>query len=74
MVDVALLTERNAAFCLADSPARKQPVWRTANWGYLRMHEGAATPSPCYGRGALRSWALDPRAASRRKDKVGAHR
>ncbi|HMC51271.1 MAG TPA: DUF72 domain-containing protein [Acidimicrobiales bacterium] len=52
-----LLEEHGAACCLADSPRRETPVWRTANWGYLRMHEGRATPHPCYGRRALATWA-----------------
>jgi uncharacterized protein YecE (DUF72 family) len=30
----ALLGERGAALCLADSPHRTTPVWRTADWGY----------------------------------------
>jgi uncharacterized protein YecE (DUF72 family) len=31
------------------------PLWRTADWGYLRFHEGAARPWPRYGEQALRS-------------------
>jgi uncharacterized protein YecE (DUF72 family) len=53
----ALLSRHNAAFCLADSPRRRTPVWRTADWGYVRFHEGRASPPPCYGRQALHSWA-----------------
>jgi len=52
-----LLERHGAALCLADSIGRRSPHWRTANWGYLRMHEGRASPHPCYGRSALRSWA-----------------
>lgn len=52
-----LLTDRGAAFCLADSPRRRTPVVRTADWGYLRLHEGRARPHPCYGRAALEAWA-----------------
>jgi uncharacterized protein YecE (DUF72 family) len=52
----ALLRHHHAALCLADSPQRRTPVWRTADWGYLRLHEGRASPRPCYGRQALRSW------------------
>ena len=33
------------------------PLWRTADWGYLRFHEGRAKPWPHYGRSALRTWA-----------------
>lgn len=52
-----LLTRRGAAFCLSDTPARRAPVWRTASWGYVRFHEGRASPHPCYGRHALGTWA-----------------
>ncbi|MDQ4133735.1 MAG: DUF72 domain-containing protein [Actinomycetota bacterium] len=52
-----LLRRHGAALCLADSPRRQTPAWRTADWGYLRFHEGRATPRPCYGRGALETWA-----------------
>ena len=53
----AVLAEHNTAFCLADSPRTRAPDWRTASWGYLRMHEGRASPRPCYGRQALQTWA-----------------
>jgi uncharacterized protein YecE (DUF72 family) len=53
----ALLAERGAALCLADSPRRRTPVWRTTDWGYVRFHEGRASPPPCYGRRALGTWA-----------------
>jgi uncharacterized protein YecE (DUF72 family) len=53
----AVLAEHDAAFCWADSPRRRTPEWRTASWGYLRMHGGRASPRPCYGRQALRGWA-----------------
>jgi len=53
-----LLEARNVALCLADRRSRLLgPLWRTADWGYLRMHEGRATPRPSYGRDALASWA-----------------
>ena len=52
-----LLTDRGVAFCLADSPKRRTPVWRTADWAYLRLHEGVARPHPCYGRQAIATWA-----------------
>lgn len=53
-----LLERRGAALCLADRGSRPaSPLWRTASWGYLRLHEGGASPHPCYGRDALRSWA-----------------
>ncbi len=53
----ALLEERRAALCLADRKGPLTPVWRTADWTYLRFHEGRANPRPCYGRTALDSWA-----------------
>ena len=53
----AILEKHRAAFVLADSPRRKQPDWRTADWGFLRFHEGLATPRPCYHEATLRTWA-----------------
>jgi uncharacterized protein YecE (DUF72 family) len=52
-----LLEGNRAALCLADSPRRKTPVRRTAGWGYVRFHEGKASPRPCYGEKALDTWA-----------------
>jgi uncharacterized protein YecE (DUF72 family) len=50
------LTSHNAALCLADRGSRPvSPLWRTADWGYVRFHGGRLFP--CYGRTALRSWA-----------------
>ncbi|MFD8637772.1 DUF72 domain-containing protein [Streptomyces sp. NPDC059533] len=54
----SVLTERGAALCWADRGSRPvTPLWRTADWGYVRFHEGRAHPWPKYGRTALRSWA-----------------
>lgn len=53
----ALLTERGAALCWSDRLGRPQsPLWRTADWGYVRFHQGRARPLPSYGETALRSW------------------
>jgi uncharacterized protein YecE (DUF72 family) len=53
-----LLARHGAALCWADRLGRPaSPLWRTADWGYLRLHEGAARPWPRYGRRALDSWA-----------------
>ena len=53
-----LLASHNAALCWVDRHGRPMaPLWRTADWGYLRFHEGAAQPWPRYGARALRSWA-----------------
>lgn len=54
----SLLEKRGAALCLADRGSRAvTELWRTAAWTYLRFHEGAASPAPCYGRTALATWA-----------------
>jgi uncharacterized protein YecE (DUF72 family) len=53
----AILRRHDAAFVWADRHSRPLvPLWRTASWGYVRLHEGAAA-WPCYGRTALDSWA-----------------
>jgi uncharacterized protein YecE (DUF72 family) len=52
-----VLRAHDAALCLADRPGAHPRLWRTAGWGYVRFHEGRATPHPCYGRTALRTWA-----------------
>ena len=52
-----LLERYGAALCLADRRGRLTPIWRTADWTYLRFHEGRARPRPSYGRTALNSWA-----------------
>ena len=52
-----VLASRNAALCWADRRGRPvTPLWRTADWGYVRFHQGAAAPWPRYGRRALASW------------------
>jgi uncharacterized protein YecE (DUF72 family) len=52
-----VLQRHSAALCWSDRKGRPQtPLWRTADWGYLRLHEGRATPWPRYGRAALDSW------------------
>ncbi|MGP4003826.1 DUF72 domain-containing protein [Streptomyces sp. 8N706] len=53
----AVLERRGAALCWADRYSRPAtPLWRTADWGYLRLHEGRAEPWPHYGRQALATW------------------
>jgi uncharacterized protein YecE (DUF72 family) len=52
-----LLQRHGAALSWADRCGRPTtPLWRTADFGYLRLHEGRAHPRPRYGRGALTSW------------------
>jgi uncharacterized protein YecE (DUF72 family) len=51
----AVLVARAAALCWADRGSRPiTPLWRTADWGYLRLHHGRTGWG--YGRTALRSW------------------
>jgi uncharacterized protein YecE (DUF72 family) len=52
-----LLTSRGAALCWADRDGRPvTPLWPTADFGYLRMHAGRASPPPSYGDRAIDSW------------------
>jgi uncharacterized protein YecE (DUF72 family) len=52
------LGRHRAALCWADRQGHAvAPLWRTADWGYLRLHEGRARPWPSYGRRALQTWA-----------------
>ncbi|MGO8894052.1 MAG: DUF72 domain-containing protein [Streptosporangiaceae bacterium] len=53
-----VLAARNAALCWADRKgATVTPLWRTADWGYLRFHEGDGAPWPRYRESSLQSWA-----------------
>ena len=53
----AVLHAHGATLCLADRGSRPvTPMWRTADWAYVRFHVGKARPRPCYGRRALTSW------------------
>ncbi|GAA1416267.1 DUF72 domain-containing protein [Streptomyces thermospinosisporus] len=52
-----VLQARGAALCWADILSRPAtPLWRTADWGYVRFHQGRAHPWPRYGRQALHTW------------------
>ena len=52
-----VLTKRNVAMCLADRRGPITPIWRTADWAYLRFHEGHASPRSCYDAAELGAWA-----------------
>ncbi|WP_054812672.1 DUF72 domain-containing protein [Nocardia arizonensis] len=53
----AVLDAHGAALCWADAESRPvSPLWRTANWGYLRLHAGCARPRPRYEPRVLREW------------------
>jgi uncharacterized protein YecE (DUF72 family) len=52
----AVLEHHGAALCWVDRRSRPvAPLWRTADWGYLRLHQGAGAGSR-YGEQALRAW------------------
>ncbi|MCZ7414991.1 MULTISPECIES: DUF72 domain-containing protein [unclassified Streptomyces] len=54
----SVLADHGCALCWADRASRPvTPLWRTADWGYVRFHGGRARPWPRYGPQALRSWA-----------------
>jgi uncharacterized protein YecE (DUF72 family) len=53
----AILERHGAALCHADR--RDEPVtrlWRTADWAFIRFHEGLGQPHPCYKRATLGRW------------------
>lgn len=53
----SVLERHGAALCWADRGGRPvTPLWRTADFGYLRMHTGRAQPRPRYGATALHRW------------------
>jgi len=53
-----VLAACNAALCWADRKGSAiTPLWRTADWGYLRFHEGEGLPWPRYSQPALTGWA-----------------
>jgi uncharacterized protein YecE (DUF72 family) len=51
-----VMASRGAAWCLTDRMGSTSPEIRTADWGYLRLHQGRGRPDPCYGRTALTTW------------------
>jgi uncharacterized protein YecE (DUF72 family) len=52
-----LLEKYNAPLVWADRLGKPvAPLWRTADWAYVRLHEGRAHPWPNYGDAALRTW------------------
>ncbi|WP_459957879.1 DUF72 domain-containing protein [Nocardia sp. IFM 10818] len=52
-----ILQRHNAALCWADKLDRPvTPLWRTADWGYLRFHQGTGAPWPCYDDHVLADW------------------
>jgi uncharacterized protein YecE (DUF72 family) len=51
-----ILADHDAALCWTDRRNRLGPLWRTASWAYVRLHEGRSQTS-AYGDRALRAWA-----------------
>ena len=53
------LEKHNAALCWADRKGAITPLWRTADWGYLRFHEGRDETKgwPFYRDDELQWWA-----------------
>lgn len=52
-----VLAAYNAPLVWADRFGQlKAPLWRTSDWGYVRLHEGDAE-WPCYQRPTLDAWA-----------------
>ena len=53
-----VLTRRGAALCWADRGSQPvAPRWRTASWGYLRLHLGGGEEVWPYERSVLARWA-----------------
>lgn len=53
-----LLEAHRAACCLADRDADPvTPLWRTAEWSFVRWHHGLSRPPPCYKRKDMAEWA-----------------
>lgn len=68
------LERHGAALCWADRGGRPvTPLWRTADFGYLRLHEGRAAPRPRYGSRALASWLSRVAATFSAKEAVYAY-
>jgi uncharacterized protein YecE (DUF72 family) len=57
-----VLEARGAALCWADRLDRPvSPLWRTAGWGYVRLHQAADGWE--YGEPVLSAWAARMREA-----------
>lgn len=52
----SVLERHGAALCLVDRKGMRTPRWHTADWGYVRFHQGRGLPPSCYGRTALAAW------------------
>ncbi len=53
-----VLVDRGAALCWADKASQPvAPLWRTASWGYLRLHLGGGDDVWPYDEQVLTTWA-----------------
>lgn len=53
----SVLERHNAALCWADRKNRiLNPLWRTADFGYLRLHDGTSRRPMSYGTRAIDIW------------------
>ncbi len=53
-----VLVRHGAALCWADRDSQPiTPLWRTTDWGYLRLHTGGGEAVWPYERAALAAWA-----------------
>lgn len=53
-----ILEKHAAVLCITDRHETVQtPIWKTAGWTYIRLHEGSGSPHPCYRSETLASWA-----------------
>lgn len=53
-----ILRSRDVPLVLTDrGDELQEPEWLTASWGYVRLHQGTATPWSCYSDSRLRWWA-----------------
>lgn len=52
-----VLEKRGAALTWSDRLGKPvAPMWRTTDWGYVRLHEGRSEFPPDYGKAMLRKW------------------
>jgi uncharacterized protein YecE (DUF72 family) len=66
-----ILARHDAALSWADRKEQSlTPLWRTASWGYLRLHEGAGRSWPRYTRRTLGRWVDDLAEAWPQRDDV----
>jgi uncharacterized protein YecE (DUF72 family) len=58
----AILAKRNCAFCIFEIGGLQSPLWRSADFVYLRLHGPGAKYEGSYSDRALEVWAQEIRA------------